>query len=333
MKSLKKQILVAIFCSLVLCSRVWAKGHAAASPCPARPEIAGDLDAGQYAKVAADLQQELAKNPNNAQAALWLARSFMDMGKYDQAVSFAERAVQLSPDCSESHFWLARSYGMKADMDRSFWLARKARIEYQTAVQLDPDNLPARRDLMEFYLQAPWILGGSKDKAWAQVQEIASRNSTEGDLARAVYWRDLNKPELADKEYRKALEAKPQRADDYFQIADFYEASQKPVEVETAVRAVSLIVPNDPRIDYYTAVANVMQRQSLSKAEQDLKLYLVRSPRRDDFPPHAAAHDWLGQIYEMWGKKDQAIDQYRSALQLSPDNRPAQNALKRLDAN
>ena len=329
----KKTILAAIISGLAFCAQAWAKGHAAAAPCPARPEIAADLDAGQYAKAADTLQQELARNPNNAQAALWLARSFLDMGKYDQAVNYAERAVQLSPDCSESHFWLARSYGMKADMDRSFWLARKAKVEYQTAVKLDPDNLRARRDLMEFYLQAPWILGGSKDKAWAQVQEIASRNPTEGDLARAIYWRDLDRPELADQEYRKVLGARPQRAGDYFEIADFYEANQKPAEVEAAVRAVSLIVPNDPRIDYYIAVANVMMRQSLSKAEQDLKLYLARSPRRDDFPPHAAAHDWLGQIYEIWGKKGLAIEQYRSALRLSPDNQPAQNALKRLDAN
>ena len=317
----------------MLCVRVWAKGHGAAAPCPARPEIAVDLDAGQYGKVAAALQQELAQNPNNAQATLWLARSFLDMGNYAQAVNFAERAVQLSPDCSESHFWLARSYGMKADMDRSFWLARKARLEYETAVNLDPNNLPARRDLMEFYLQAPWILGGSKDKAWAQVQEIATRNPTEGDLARAIYWRDLDRPELADKEYRKVLEAKPQQAGDYFEIADFYQANKKPVEVEAAVRAVSLIVPNDPRIDYYTAVANVMKRQDLSNAERDLKLYLAKTPQRDDFPPHAAAHDWLGRIYEMWGKKELAIEQYRSALRLSPDNQPAQNALKRLDAN
>ncbi len=329
----RQPILAAVLCSLALCVQAWTKGDAAGGPCPARPEIAADLDAGQYAKAAETLQQELAKNPNNAQAALWLARSFLDMGKYGQAVNFAERAVQLSPDCSESHFWLARSYGMKADMDRSFWLARKARLEYQTAVQLDPDNLPARRDLMEFYLQAPWILGGSKDNAWAQVQDIASRNPTEGDLARAIYWRDLGRPELADVEYRKVLGAKPQRAGDYFEIADFYEANQRPAGVEAAVRAVSLIVPNDPRIDYYTAVANVMKRQSLSKAEQDLKLYLARSPRRDDFPPHAAAHDWLGQIYEMWGKKELAIEQYRSALRLSPDNQPAQNALKRLDTN
>lgn len=333
MKFLKIQILAALLSVFALGAQVWASGHAAPSPCPARPTIANDLDAGKYGKVVSNLQQKVVRNPGDAQSTLWLARSFLELGDYAQAVTFAERAAHLSPACSESHFWLARAYGMKADRTRSFLLARKARLEYQTAVQLDPGNLAARRDLMEFYLQAPWILGGSKDKAWDQVQAIASRDATEGDLARAIYWRDLNKPELAAKEYRKVLEARPRQADAYFQIADFYEADQRPAEVEAAVRAVSLIVPNDPRLNYYSAVASIMKHQDLPKAEQDLKAYLAGTPRRDDFPPHAAALDWLGRIYEIRGNTQQAIAHYRSALRLSPDNQSARDALKRLDTN
>jgi tetratricopeptide (TPR) repeat protein len=333
MKFLKIQVFAALISVCALGAQGWASGHAAPSPCPARPTIANDLDAGKYAEVVSVLQQQIARNPGDAQATLWLARSFLDLGDYGQAVTFAERAAQLSPDCTESHFWLARAYGMKADTTRSFLLARKARLEYQTAVQLDPDNLAARRDLMEFYVQAPWILGGSREKAWEQVQAIASRDSTEGNLARAIYWRDLNKPELAAENYRKVLQARPQQAEAYFQIADFYEADQKPAEVEAAVRAVSSIVPHDPRLKYYSAVANIMKRQDLSGAEQDLKAYLAGTPRRDDFPAHAAAYDWLGQIYEIQGKAQQAISQYRSALKLNPDNQTARDALKRLDAN
>jgi tetratricopeptide (TPR) repeat protein len=143
----------------------------------------------------------------------------------------------------------------------------------------------------------------------------------------------LNKPELAAKEYRKVLQARPRQAEAYFRVADFYEAEQKPAEVEAAVRAVSLIVPNDPRLSYYSAVASIMKRQDLSRAEQDLKAYLAGTPRRDDFPAHATAHDWLGRIYEIRGRKQQAIRQYRSALRLSPDNQSARDALKRLDTN
>lgn len=314
-------------------ARSWASGHATPGPCPARPAIANELDTEMYAEAALRLQQEVSANPNDVQATLWLARSFLDLGKYSQAVTYAERAVSLSPGCSETHFWLARSYGLKAGKTRSFWLARRARQEYQTAVQIDPDNLAARRDLMEFYLQAPWLLGGSKDKAWDEVKAIASRNIIQGDLARAIYWKDLNKPALAAKEFHKVLEAKPDHAEDYFKIADFYESDQDPEELLAAVREASLIVPDDPRVDYYTAVAHVMKQQNLAGAVQNLKKYLARTAPRDDFPPHAAAHDWLGRIYEIWGQKQEAVEQYRVALRLSPDNRQAHEALTRLDSN
>ncbi len=333
MTSLKIRLIAALTCILSLAAHGFASGHPTAPPCPIRPSFAADLDTNGYDKITSALQREVARDPHDAQATLWLTRAYLDLGDYDQAVEFGERAVNLSPDCAESHYWLARSYALKADRDRSFLLARKAKLEYQAAVNLDPDNLAARRDLMEFYLQAPWILGGSKDKAWAQVEAIAARNTTEGDLARAIYWRDLNKPALAAPEYWKVLEAKPRGAEAYFQAADFYEADGNPRAVEIAVREASLIVPNDPRLDYYSAVAGIMMRRDLPKAEQKLKDYLAKTPSRDDFPAHAKAHDWLGRIYEILGRKQQAIDQYRVALRLSPDNRPAQDALKRLETN
>jgi tetratricopeptide (TPR) repeat protein len=332
MNPLKIKTCAALFSVLLLGACAWASGSAALGPCPARPAIASEEDAGKYAETASVLEKEVNRNPNDVQATLWLARSFLGLADYGRAVTYAERAVELSPECSESHYWLARSYGMKADTTRSFWLARKARTEYQAAVRLDEDNLDARRDLMEFYLQAPWILGGSKERAWAQVEAIASRSATQGNLARAIYWRDLNQPELASREYRKVLEANPRQAEAYFQVADFYEADQQPAEVEAAVRAVSSIAPRDPRLDYYRAVVSVMRRQDLLRAEQDLKGYLAKTPPRDDFPSHAAARNWLGQIYEIRGDKREAIEQYRSALNLSPDNQSARDGLRRLDA-
>lgn len=333
MTSLKKQIIVVLLCIFALGARGWACGHADAGPCPLPPSIARELNTSKYAQAQSVLIRRVSEDPSDAQATLWLARSYLNTNNYDQAVIYAQRAVQLSSDCSEAHFWLARAYALKAGRDRSFWLARKSRIEYQTAVQLDPGNLAARRDLMEFYLQAPWILGGSKDKAWAQVEAIASRNPLQGDLARAIYWRDLNKPLLAAKEFHKVLDAKPQQAGPYFQVADFYEAQQKPEEIEVAMRDVSLIAPDDPRVNYYSAVADVMKGRNLGKAERDLRVYLDETPPRNDFPPHASAHDWLGRICEIKGNKGQAIEQFKSALSLSPDNRTAQQALKRLDAN
>jgi len=176
-------------------------------------------------------------------------------------------------------------------------------------------------------------LGGSKDKALEQVEAIASRNPVEGYLARADYWKGLDRPDLAAQNCRQVLKLKPQSAGPYFQAADFFESEGNAEDLEAVVRAVSLIEPGDLRLAYYRGVERVLEGRELPEASRDFEEYLSRAPKRDDFPPHASAHDWLGRIYEHWGQVQQAIQQYKIALNLSPDNQRARNGLHRLESN
>ena len=333
MTSQRTSICIALFCVAAFAESLWAARPPESDPGLSNREITKALDAGNYAKASEDLHKLLSQNPKDAQATLRLARCYWDLGDYDQAVNYAERAVNLAPKCAECHLWLGRAYGLKADKSRSILLARKCREEFQTAVRLDPNNLFARRDLMEFYLEAPWFLGGSKEKAWAQVEDIASRDHVEGHLVRADYWREVDQPLRAAQEYQEVLKLRPKHVEPYFQVADFYESKGNAEQLEAVVHAASLIGPNDPRLAYYRGVARVLDGRQLAEAEQYFKEYLSRAPWREDFPPHAAAHDWLGRIYERWGKMQDAIQQYKAALHLSPDNQTAQDRLHRLESN
>ena len=333
MTSQRTSIRIALFCVGVLATSLWAAHPPELDHGISNREITIALDAGNYAKASEDLQKVLSQNPKDAQATLRLARCYWDLGDYDQAVDYAERAVNLAPDSAEFHLWLGRAYGLKADKTRSLLLARKCREEFQTAVRLDPNNLFARRDLMEFYLEAPWFLGGSKDKAWEQVDAIAARDQLEGYLARADYWREVDLPLRAAREYQEVLKMRQQHVEPYFQVADFYESKGNAEQLGAVVHAAAMIRPNDPRLAYYRGVAMVLDGRQLAEAEQYFREYLSRAPWRDDFPPHAAAHDWLGRIYERWGKKQDAIQQYKAALHLSPDNQTAQDRLHQLESN
>ena len=333
MKTSIPRICTVLFCIVTLGLPLWATGAPEGISYPSNPEIAKELDAGKYVEASKILERVLARNPKDVEANFWLARCSLEMGDYERAVTFAEQAVSLAPGWSESHLWLGRSYGLKAEKTRSLFVARKARQEFETAVQLDPNNLEARRNLMEFYLDAPWFLGGSKDKAWEQVEAIASRNPVEGYLARAAYWKELDRPDLAAQQCRQVLKLKPQSAGPYFEVADFFEFVGNADELGAVVRAVSLLEPSDLRLAYYQGVERVLKGRELPEAARDFEEYLSRAPERDDFPPHASAHDWLGRIYEHWGQVQQAIQQYKIALNLSPDNRRARNGLHRLESN
>jgi len=98
----------------------------------------------------------------------------------DRELSFAFLAVQRAGQNSDYHLWLGRAYGEKArraSVLQQPVLAIKVKEYFEKAVALNPDNLAARSDLREYYLEAPIILGGSQEKAREQAEEIRKREA------------------------------------------------------------------------------------------------------------------------------------------------------------
>lgn len=290
------------------------------------------FNAGNYAAAISTLQSAVSQNSATAEAYYWLGRSYYEISDYDSAVAQAEKSVSLDPRNSLYHQWLGRIYGGKADRDRSFSLAKKVKKEFEQAVSSNPSNIEARRDLEEYCLDAPWIVGGSKDEALEQVNAIAAIDPLQGHLARALYDREaLKKLDDAESEMRQVLAAKPKTADPYFEVANFFQLQNKPSDMASAIQQASEASPNDARLAYYRGVVAVISNTDSSGAERDLKSYLASTPDRSDWPSHAAAREWLGRLYESQGKRAEAAEQYRAALQLDPKRKEARARLAKLE--
>lgn len=288
------------------------------------------FNAGNYPAAIRTLHAALSPTTQQGAIYYWLARCYFELRDYKNAVVQAEHAVKLDSQKSDYHLWLGRAYGRRAEYERSFWLARKSKREFEEAVRLDPRNIPARRDLMEFCATAPWIVGGSNDEARQQVEAIAALEPLEGDLARGEYLKDLKKYDLAEAEYRKLLELKPNRASPYFEVADFYARVNKPAQMEEAVEMAARIDRSDVRLNFYRGAVRVLAGNRLGEAEPYLKSYLATAPQRSDLPSRGAAREWLGRLYEREGKRLEAAEQYSAALQLDPDLGYARESLQRL---
>ena len=207
------------------------------------------FDQGNYSAAVTALQQAVAQNSSSAEAYYWLGRSYYEIRDYDNSVEQAEKSVSFDPKNSLYHQWLGRAYGGKADRDRSFSLAKKVKAEFREAVNLNPSNIEARRDLEQYCLDAPWIAGGSKDEALQQVNAIAALDPVQGHLARAVYDREgPKKLDDAESEMRQVLAAKPKTADPYFEVADFFADQNKPSDIIATTDAAAQVAPNDPRL-------------------------------------------------------------------------------------
>ncbi|MGH9716244.1 MAG: tetratricopeptide repeat protein [Candidatus Acidiferrales bacterium] len=316
----------------------WARGRAGAANRNAA-DVSGLLDAarqqfdqGQYGAALKTLESAQTQNPMSAATYFWMGRAFFEIRDFSNAVAQFQKALSLNADSSEYHQWLGRAFGGKAGKEKSFFVARNAKGQFETAVKLDPSNVAARRDLEDYCMNAPRIVGGSKDEALAQVNAIAAINPVEGHLARAEYdMAILKNPANAENEYQQVLAEKPSGVEPYLEAAAFFGRQNELPQMKDAIDLLAQAHPNDSRVTLYRGIYGVLSRTNLDSAEEDMKSYLASTPERSDWPSHSAARDWLGRLYEEKGNGVMAAEQYRAALQLDPQNQDAQRRLQRLE--
>jgi len=119
----------------------------------------------------------VAANPADAEAWALLGSVQLAKDDADAAVAAWEKAAELAPANSDYQRQLGDAYGLaaqKAGMLGKIGWAKKCRLAYEKAVELDPKNLAARNSLMGFYQQAPGVMGGGMDKAYGQAAAIKS---------------------------------------------------------------------------------------------------------------------------------------------------------------
>jgi len=293
-------------------------------------------DAGQYRQAAEGLQAEVERNPKDAGLYFWLGRCFFELRDFSRSISSFERAVALDAGRSEYHDWLGKACGRKADesshsnMALALSMARRTHHEFETAVQLDPTNIDAQRDLIEFMANAPGNLGGGENHALDQIHALSAVDPVEGMLALADLYAVRKKFGQAGEEYQKILGSAPNRIDAYLEAADYYRDRGDAEHMEQAVEAASKVDPFDRRLSYYSGVARVLENKDLAAAEKDLRTYIDTVPDNSEIPAHSSAYEWLGKLYENEGKTDSAAEQFRAGLALDPQNKALREELKKL---
>jgi tetratricopeptide (TPR) repeat protein len=174
----------------------------AAPDAPAQVLKEPALDALYSAERFTELDQialaRLAQRADDAQAVLataLVALSGDDSARRAAAISRAEACVQRAPNAAGCHYALGTVLGVQAMSQGLMKMAGsvgQVKESLLKALELEPGWYPARSAVVEFYLQAPGLIGGSSTKAL--------------EVARAA-----PKPEQA-----RALEARIQLQDDRF---------------------------------------------------------------------------------------------------------------------
>lgn len=269
---------------------------------------------------------------NDAESLHLLSRAYYATERWDDAVKYGGRAVALRPDNASYHLWLAREYGKKAAASNPMTAAataRKAKSEFERAVQFDPTNVESRLDLAQYYTEAPAIMGGGLDKARDQAAQVAKQNTAKARLILARIAEKEKQFSEAESQLRQAIGEANDPAEYWLELAALYRVRGRPDDMQRTVQA-ALLQSGNPAETYFDAANELfLGDRDFPDAISYLKLYLASGGLVEGAPAFRA-HYLLGQIYEKIGQRPAAVSEYQASLALASGFDRARKALNHL---
>ena len=264
-----------------------------------------------------------------ADAQYYLGRISFNDKKWDEAVEYLEKAVGINNKVADYHYWLGNSYGSQAQESNFFKqgiLAPKVKSEFEKTVQLDPQNTDAYHGLIDFYSQAPGVMGGSWEKAHECADQIKKLKPAEGCRAKAnIYVRQENFSG-AETEWKNAVKADPNVLPS---LISFYSSQKKYNAAFQELDAALKKDPDNMMNIYQYGRTSAMSGERLDQGAVYLKKYLNYTPKENE-PSIAGANMRLAQIMEKKGDKNEARKRFQLAHKLDPNLKEAKEGVERL---
>ncbi len=283
----------------------------------------------EYDKALKTLKAIKSDHPNYEKALFFLGKTSFALDEYSDARDYFKKAIKIDGNVSQYHTWLGNSIGRMAQSAgklKQGMLAPKIKNAYKRATELDPGDMDAQWGLMEFYSQAPGMLGGSWEKALEAAEAVYKIDPIEGHRAKATVYNRKEDYDLAEQEYVQMA-----KLDDryLYTLGLFYQGRQK---FEHAFQAFEDSWTKTE--DNYASLYQIGRNSALSglKAERGIECLTIylEEDRGENLPSHSAAKSRMAMIYEKQGNITKAKSLYEEALKDDPKMNLAQDGLKRI---
>jgi tetratricopeptide (TPR) repeat protein len=275
----------------------------------------------------------IARTPNDDAAHECLGRIIHSTGRPREATESFERAIKINDKVASHHLMLGNALGDLGDSTSKFklpFLARRIKAEFERTVALDPASVDGRLGLVEFYTQAPGVMGGSKEKAQEQIAEIVKLNPMRGHFKQADLFARDKKLAEAEKEYVAADQAAPDSSLAAYTLAAFYVGQQRWSDAFAVYDRMEKRFPSEWLIRYNMGRVAALSGERLERGERELRALIAAPPADMQKTLLSGAHQRLGMILERQGRKDQARAEYQQALAINPANDNARKSLAAL---
>lgn len=275
-------------------------------------------------KVVSDKEKE-------AMASLLLCRLYTNQNDYKKALPYGEQASKLLPDNSDAQYYYAVAIRQKMTNNTMFAMGNTGKYKklLDRAIELDKENIPAYEEQFGFFMNAPSIAGGSKEKAESLANELLEINREKG---LAMLYRVYQNKKIYDKQLATADELLTMAPDNrqylFFKGYALQNASKHQEAVEFFENAYKKD-PNDLAALYQMARSRILGEFDLDRAVSILDEYIEKADERSQ-PSAAAAHWRAGNAYEKMNKLPEARKRYEASLELDPRFPESKQALKKL---
>lgn len=253
-------------------------------------------------------------------------------GKSEEALDLAEALADDEPDYGPAHLWLGNAYGNRIGQVGKFsqaTMAPKLRRAFERALELDPDLHEARTALLEYYLQAPAIVGGSVAKAKAQVAELQRRDPPRGHYALGRVAQHEERLDEARRHYLAAYAARPSNAVYRMSAGIIHQDAKDWAKAFAVFDQWTREEPKAAGAWYQLGRTAVLSGQRLDQGVAAFKRFLAL-PEQPGQPEHKHAWYRMGQALALAGDKAAARQALQKALSLDPDLAEAKAELARL---
>jgi Tfp pilus assembly protein PilF len=287
-----------------------------------------DVLQGRADRAIAGLRSAVSSDPANAAAHLLLCRVFLSEQHGPEAAQECQLAIRTGlANNSDAQDWAGRAFGMEAEHAgpiAGLKLASQVRNAFQAAFRLNPRNPAAANDLGEYYINAPFIVGGGVDKASALADSIQATLPEIAHRLRALIAEKHSDITTAEREFVAAA-AVANAPGALVDLSCFYVRQNMPAKGADAARR-AIAQDHDADANIVDAASSLSDAHQTAQAIPILRTYLARGQQSDQAPAFRV-HTLLGEMLAAQGDRANARKEFQQALALAAGYAPAQKGL------